>query len=550
MDDYQHHLYEQLRGGGMSRRDFMIRASIAGVGLPLMSAMLSACGQGGSTSTANSGSSGGGAPRKGGIAKVAITQPASVVDPVTLYNQGGQTTAQIAGEYLCFPLADYTLDPRLALSWSAKTPSEWVFVLRQNVTWHDGKPFTADDVVYTMDLLTDPAANSSALSAFKGILSKGNIEKIDDHTVAFHLDSPFVDFPYLVSSFNFNAIILPTNYKVGDFAKGGVGTGPFILKDYQSDRGATYVRNDKYWDPKYPYLDGINLTYYVENATIALNMQGGKEDVWQTAPYQGAQALLANKKLRVQKSQSSGYRGLHMRTDTAPFSDLNVRQAVAQALDRDALVQSLLGGYGAVGNDHSFAPIFPISKAVLEAVPQRKPDIVAAKASLAKAGHANGLAMTLTTEKYLEIPQYAVTLQQQLAKVGIDLKLVVEPQSAYFGSGDNQPWLQVPMGIVDWGARGVPSQAILPAFTSSGIWNSAKWSNAEFDRLFRQLTGTLDETSRSAIAVKMATLQHQEVPEVIGYWISNLRVTSTAINGLAEGPSDHFDPRTLWMSAP
>lgn len=545
MDEYEYHLFDEVRRGRMARRDFLVRAGLVGIGLPTASAILAACGQGSSPASGTSGSSG--SPRRGGTARVAITKPASVVDPVTLYNQGGQTTAQIAGEYLCFPRADYTLDPRLAVSWKPTTPSEWTFVLRQNVQWHDGKPFTADDVVYTMDLLTDPKVNSSALSAFKGILSHGNVEKVDDYTVKFHLDSPFVDFPYLVSSFNFNAIILPKNYQIGDFAKGRVGTGPFILTDYQPDRGATYVRNPKYWDPQYPYLDGIKLTYYSDNAAIALNMQGGQEQVWQTAPYQGTQALLSNPKLRVQKSKSSGYRGLHLRTDTAPFNDVNVRKAIALCLDREALVKSLLGGYGSVGNDHSFAPIFPVSKAALAAVPQRKQDYKAARDLLAQAGHGNGLSITLTTEQYLEIPQYAVMLQQQLAKAGIDLKLNAEPQSAYFGSGDNQPWLQVPMGIVEWGARGVPSQAILPAFTSSGIWNSAHWSNSTFDTLFKQLNATLDETSRGQIAAQMAKIQNDEVPEIIGYWLSNLRITSTSINGLADGPSDHFDPRTLWL---
>jgi len=546
MDEYEHHLLDEVTTGRMARRDFLVRASLAGIGLPVVSAILAACGQGDNAPSSKS-TTANAAPRRGGIARVAITKPASVVDPVTLYNQGGQTTAQIAGEYLCFPRADYTLDPRLAVSWKATTPSEWTFALRQNVLWHDGKPFTADDVVYTMNLLTDPKVNSSALSAFKGILSHGNVEKVDNHTVKFHLDSPFVDFPYLVSSFNFNAIILPNHYQVGDFAKGRVGTGPFVLTEYQSDRGATYARNEKYWDPQYPYLDGIKLTYYADNSAIALNMQGGTEQVWQTAPYQGAQALLANPKVRVQKSASSGYRGLHLRTDTAPFNDVNVRKAIALSLDRDALVASLLGGYGTVGNDHSFAPIFPVSKAALESVPQRKQDYNAAKAALAQAGHGNGLQITLTTEQYLEIPQYAVTLQQQLSKAGIDLKLNVQPQSTYFGSGNNQPWLQVPMGIVDWGARGVASQAILPAYTSDGIWNSAHWSNPTFDSLFKKLNATLDESSRGQIAAQMAKIQNDEVPEVIGYWISNLRITSTRINGLADGPSDHFDPRTLWL---
>jgi peptide/nickel transport system substrate-binding protein len=548
MDDYEYHLFQEVRSNRMSRRDFLVRASIMGVGVPSIGAILAACGQGSAT-TSTSSTAAAGKPRRGGTANVAITKPASVVDPVTLYNQGGQTTAQIAGEYLCFPRADYSLDPRLAVSWTPTTPKEWTFKLRPGVKWHSGADFNADDVVYTMDLLTDPKVNSSALSAFKGILSHGNVEAVDPLTVKFHLDAPFVDFPYLVSSFNFNAIILPKGYKIGQFAKGHVGTGPFILTSYQPDQGAKYVRNPNYWDKRYPYLDGINLTYYDDNSTIALNMQGGKEQVWQVAPYQGSQALLDNPKLKVIKSSSSEYKGLHMRVDKAPFTSVDARTAVAQSLDRKAIVASVLGGYADVGNDHSFAPVFPLSEQALRSVPQRRQDYTAAKESLAKAGMPRGFSVTLTTEDYLEIPQYAVTIKQQCAKAGIDIKLNIQPQSTYFGSGSNQPWLDVPMGIVDWGARGVPSQAILPLYTSTGIWNSPHWKDAQFDQLFTQLNSTLDESSRLQIAAQMAQVQNTQVPEIIGYWLSNLRITAANINGLAEGPADHIDPRGLWISA-
>ncbi|GHH86728.1 peptide ABC transporter substrate-binding protein [Streptomyces sulfonofaciens] len=544
MDEYEHHLLEELRARRLSRRRFLMRASAAGLAVPAVSSILAACGP---SDTSPQQGTPSGKPRRGGTANVAITKPASVVDPVTLYNQGGQTTAQIAGEYLCFPRADYTLDPRLAVSWKAKKPDEWTFVLRKGVKWHDGKDFTADDVVYTMNLLTDPKVNSSALSAFKGIFSHGNIEKVDDHTVTFHLDTPFVDFPYLVSSFNFNAIILPKGYQVGDFAKGRIGTGPFIMTQYQTETGATFERNPHYWDPRYPLLDGIKLTYYADDAAIALNMQGGKEQVWQVAPYQNSQALLKNPNLTVIKSKSSGYRGVHMRTDQAPFDNQHLREAVALCIDRPSLVKSLLGGFGSVGNDHSFAPVYPLAADALTGIPQRKQDYAAAKAALARGGKPRGFSVTLTTEQYLEIPQYAVLIKQACKKVGIDINLNVMPQSAYYGNGGNQPWLQVPMGIVDWGARGVPSQAILPAYTAHGIWNSAHWADPEFDKLFVRLNGTLDEQRRLSIAKQMAGIQHEQVPELIGYWISNLRITSSKIGGLAAGPSDHFDPRTLYM---
>jgi peptide/nickel transport system substrate-binding protein len=103
--------------------------------------------------------------------------PAADVDPVTLFNEGAIFTAQICLEYLCFPRKDYTLEPKLATSWHSSQPNTWTFNLRKGVKWHDGTHFTADDVVATFDRLTDPKVNSAALSAFKGILSKGHVRK-------------------------------------------------------------------------------------------------------------------------------------------------------------------------------------------------------------------------------------------------------------------------------------------------------------------------------------------------------------------------------------
>jgi peptide/nickel transport system substrate-binding protein len=128
---------------------------------------------------------------------------------VTLFNEGAILTMQLACEYLCYPRANGTLEPKLAVSWHATKPDTWTFNLRKGVKWHDGKAFTADDVVATFNLLTDPKVASSALSAYKGVLSPGGVKKVDAHTVRFHLDRGYVDFPYLVSALVYNAAILP-----------------------------------------------------------------------------------------------------------------------------------------------------------------------------------------------------------------------------------------------------------------------------------------------------------------------------------------------------
>src|SRR6201999_3328394 len=151
---------------------------------------------------------------------------------------------------LCVTQPDLTLQPRLATSWSHNEDSSvWTFKLRSGVKYHTGETFKADDVVASIDRLCDPKNASNALSAFKGILSKGNTRKVDDLTVEFHLDAPYGSFPYVVSSDNYNCIILPASYK-GDYEHNWDGTGPFKLDKFTPKVGASFVRNDAYWGDK------------------------------------------------------------------------------------------------------------------------------------------------------------------------------------------------------------------------------------------------------------------------------------------------------------
>jgi peptide/nickel transport system substrate-binding protein len=217
------------------------------------------------------------------------------------------------------------------------------------VRWHDGSPFTADDVVATFDRVTNPSVGSHALSFFMGLLSRGNTRKVNAHRVTFHLNRPYVDFPYLVSAFNYDTIILPKNYKIGSFLKGGIGTGPFILTKYTPQVGATFARNPHYWRHGLPYLDGAEMKFYSGNpasvlAASVLAMEAGAVDVLPEMPDRGAQALFSNPGIRVLSNPSSAYRELSMRVDRKPFADRRVRQAIALCLNRPALVQGLLQG--------------------------------------------------------------------------------------------------------------------------------------------------------------------------------------------------------------
>ena len=144
---------------------------------------------------------------------VGMTVPSGAIDPLTVADTGGVCMLSQVGEYLAVSDPDLQLRPCLAQSWQPnRDGSVWTFQLRRGIRFHDGRMLTSADVVATMERLADPANGSVALSAFAGSLSKGGTRAADDMTVEFHLDAPNGSFPYLVSSDNYNAIVLPASY--------------------------------------------------------------------------------------------------------------------------------------------------------------------------------------------------------------------------------------------------------------------------------------------------------------------------------------------------
>jgi peptide/nickel transport system substrate-binding protein len=550
MHDYEHHLVEEVRAGRLTRRQLIVRASVAGLSASTIGTLLAACGGGGSTQKASSAAAG--PVRRGGTFRLGCAVPTADVDPIFLFDQGGIFTAQLAGETLCKRMADTSLQPRLATSWrQVGSPKEWEFKIRRGVKWHDGRPLTADDVVATLKTLTDPKVGSSALSAFNGVLSPGGVHKVDAQTVRFSLDRPYVDFPYTVSDDNYNSIILPKDYKPGSFSKGGIGTGPFVLKQLTPKQGATFVKNPNYWgkDAKggaLPYLAGVQVKYFNDPQSTVLALQSGGVDIYPQMAYATARSLFKDQNVRVLELPSSEHRTVAMRTDRPPFDDKRVRQALAYSVDRDALVQGLFGGKAKLGNDHTFAPVYKFAPSTAE-VPQRKQDYAKAKQLLADAGHAGGVTVpTLIVEEFLDVPEYAQLLQQQAKGAGITMQLHQESQSIFY----NKVWLQTPFGIVDWGGRGSISPLIEPAYTSKGIWNSSHWHNRQFDNLVAQFDAEPDLGRRKQLATQIAKLQNDETPTLISFFITGLRGVRKNVQGIENGPVDHIDASKVWLSSP
>jgi peptide/nickel transport system substrate-binding protein len=527
------HIIDEFAAGRLSRRDFIRRGTVVGISVPLLGGILAACSSSSSSSAKSGTSSAAATGAPGAVIKAGITTPTAAINPVTVADQGGLDMLAQTGEYLCLSEQNLQLAPVLATSWSPNSTADvWTFKIRQGVKFHNGAALTADDVVYSLKLQAAPGA--SAASNFSGVLKPSGVVKVDDYTVAFHLEAPNGNFPYLVSSDNYNVIIIPNNYDPAKWQSSFIGTGPFVLGSYTPKAGATFTRNESYWGTK-ALPSQTQFTFYDTQNPAILALTGGTIDVVGQFSVSGAEELLTGS-YNIIKLKSSAHRELSMRCDQAPFTDPRVRQAIALTLPRTAIVKALFKGYADVGNDSPFAPVYPSTDT---SVAQRAQNISQAKSLLSAAGHASGFSTQLTTENLLEIPEYAQIVAQSAAQIGVKISLKVESSSAYYGKATfgNSDWLDATMSLVDYGHRSVPNAFLTSALETpppkgNGVWNAAHFSNAQYDKLVAQYVATSDLSTQRSIAGQIETLLLAQTPVIFGYFYNYLTATASGVTGV------------------
>jgi peptide/nickel transport system substrate-binding protein len=167
-------------------------------------------------------------------------------------------------------------------------------------------------------------------------------------------------------------------------------------------------------------------------------------------------------------------------------------------------------------------------------VPQREQDLAKARALLEQAGVGQGFSVTLTTEDYLEIPDYAVLIQSFAKKIGIKINLHIESSAAYYGKAvyGNSDWLDSTLGITDYGNRGVPNVTLNAPMVSTGTWNAAHFKNPTYDGLVADYVKALDLSGQRAVSGKIERLLLDETPIIFGYFYDYLFATSDRVSGV------------------
>jgi peptide/nickel transport system substrate-binding protein len=540
--ELENHIIDEYSAGKITRREFVRRGTVVGMSIPLVSFLAAACGGGGGGETTGGGTTptATGSVQAGGNIRVALIQPATEPNPIIVKDEGGAGLLGSTGEFLSFSNEQLELEPRLAESWEPNADgTEWTFKIRQGVTFHSGATLTANDVKTTFETLVNPKNASNALSALGGVLSPGNTEAPDDATVVFHLDAANGNFPTLVSSANYNAIIIPADLDPADWGKTFDGTGPFKLESFTPKVGAKFVRNDAYWGTK-ANPDSMELKFYDEEGPMIVAIQGDEVDFVEHFSVSGGQALLTDPNVQVIAIRTATHRQLHMRTDKDPFTDKRVRQAIALTLDRPALVDGLWDGKADLGNDSPFAPLYPSTDT---SVAQRAKNIDQAKQLLSDAGMADGFSVELNTWKGFEIPDLAQLVKQYAAEIGVTVNLKITDDATYYGDAvfGSSPWLDSVMGITDYGHRPVPNVYLASVYTSKGTWNAAHFKNPQADELIGQYIAALDLDSQRSAAKQIQELLLDETPVSIPYFYNFLSAAKPNLLNAVSAATGQFD---------
>jgi peptide/nickel transport system substrate-binding protein len=526
MSEVENALVDELLAGRLDRRSFLMHGSRLGLGLPLLGAMAAMAGCSPETSPAPA------AGASGGTLTIGIAMPHGEINPLTATDGATYQLYWQTAEFLCVINPDLTLKPVLAESWSPNQDGTvWTFKLRQGVKFHNGQEMKADDVVATFDALSDPAKGSTALSVFKGVLSKGGTRKVDDYTVAFHLDAANGNFPYAVSVDNYNAVILPAGY-AGNYEADFMGTGPFRRESYTPRVGATFVRNPDYWGEK-AKLDRLSFKFFAEPQPRILALQAGELDMLDAVPIVLASTLQQNPDISILRVAAANHRQVHMKVDRTPFADKRVRRALALTLDRKKLVDGLCNGMAAIGNDSPFGPFYPSTD---KTVPQRDIDIAQAKQLMEAAGVGGGFDVQMNAMQYSDIAQYAQLMQDAAKAINIRMNLTVESQAQYYGKSvrGQSHWLDSTMGITDYAHRSTPDVALGEPYLSKGAWNASNFANAEYDRLVGAFTRALDVEAQRGVAGQIQTLLLDETPVIISYFPNLLVPVRKGVTGVPE----------------
>ena len=470
------------------------------------------------------------APGSGGTLKVALGTTFAQLDPAL---------STIGDEYVYVHLVfngltridrDMTVKPDLAASWTASDDLKtWTFVLRDDVTFQNGRKLDADDVVATITRILDPKTGSRGRSNLEMV---SGVETVDPHTVRFTLKIPYAGFPDIFGDRQLR--IVPRD-RIAELSTAPIGTGPFIMRNWSPGDRMELVKNPAYFEKGLPRLDGVQLRIIPEAAARLAALDSGAIDILWGLPYASVDRYKTSATVRVDSVPTATWDGVVLNNNIKPFNDMRVRQALAATIDKDALVEIVLFGQGAP----THSPIPPSHPYYDSKLGYPAPDIARARRLLAEAGYPDGidLAMQVPQEREERV-RLGLAVRDMAKAAGFRIAIERVPLASYTANVSGKQ----PMYVDGYFARPTVDTSIYPFFYSSGTWNNQLWHyrNARVDELLDLARRTNDEGRRTDIFREYQAIMDQTVPGIIAY-------AALHVNGVRKTVQNFHSTPMQWL---
>jgi peptide/nickel transport system substrate-binding protein len=453
-----------------------------------------------------------------GTLRVAI-QPLVQTDPALISSDSEVLVANSVYDYLVDIDPESNPAPRLATSWDVSEDGlTYVFTLADGVTFHDGSPFSAEDVVWTFDRLRDPENGFATSTLYENIAS---IEATGDLEVTFTLSQPNPFFLYDLSD-NHALVMKAGTEDPADFN----GTGPFVVDSYTPEDRIELSANPDYFVDGQPALESVEIIFFADENAMVDALRGGQADLVLRMSTPLFASLQGVDGIETYDIPTNGFDLIRLRSDREPGNDPRVIQALKLATDRQAILELVQQGYGSVGNDSPIGPLYAAYHDDSIVPPAR--DVEAARALLADAGYPDGLDLVLHVPNSGGRPDLAAVLQQQWGEAGVNIEISVEPEDVYYGENG---WLEVDLGITGWGSRPYPQFYLNQMLVTGAVWNESHFADDEFDQLAALAGSTLDEEERIQAYSDIQQLLVDRGPVIIPYYFPQFGAISDAFTG-------------------
>ena len=480
MSDQLNNLLSRAASGRMDRREFIGSATALGVSAAAASSMFA------SAARADE-------PKKGGLLRAGMQggESTNSLDPALAASEVPFVVNELWGEMLVDVNAKGEIDYRIAEEISSSPDAtEWKFKIRSGVEFHNGKTLTADDVIATLKRHTDEKSQSGALGIVQGISEMS----AQGDMVTLKLAAGNADLPFLMA--DYHLVIQPGGGV--DNPSEGIGAGPYKVVVNEPGVRHGFEKHANYFDSSMGHADQVEVLVINDSTARTAAMQGGQVHMINRVDPKIIELLKGAPGIQIKHVAGRGHYVFIMHCDTAPFDNNDLRMALKLAINRQEMVDKILGGYGSVGNDFPINLAYPLFD---ETIPQREYDPAAAAEYYKKSGH-DGSPIILRTASgaFPGAVEAAQLFQQSAAACGIPLEIKREPDDGYW----SDVWNVQPFCASYWGGRPVQDQMYSTAYLSTADWNDTKFRDPAFDATLVAARAELDPVKRKAMYSQLA----------------------------------------------